>query len=351
MRQLLYCNLLFIKRSIKKISFIALLILLPILSFLLKHSIEDSDISIHVGIVVNDNSEMAKTIENNLLHNFKSVQFHKCNSVSDLKRKVANQTYECGYVFEQGFSDKIEKGNLNNIVELYKSPGTMINALSNEYVYSEIFSEYAYQELSNYLEKQKDFKYQESPDFHLKLRENYNNYLSSDDVFEFEFVDFDGNKLDNTNLLKSYLVLSVKGLVALFIMLAAFIGTLNLYHDHQTGIFNTFSKNIRPLAKMSEIFSVCLLTGISGLFSMLICNLTNHFVMEIIKILLYCMISSLYCFILYKIIPTPFVFCSTIPLFVIGSIIFCPIFIDMTEILPVAKYISWLFLPRYYFIL
>lgn len=351
MKQLILCNWLFMKRSLKKFSFLGLIFLLPLLSYLFKYTVDRSEISVNVGIVMNDDSKVAKQIEKNLKTKYKSIHFYTCNSIDELKKNVANQNYKCGYVFNRNFSDKLKNRDLNGIVDLYKSPGALIPALSNEYIFSEIFAEYAYQELHYFLVEQKDFKMLDTQEFRDNLRKNYSSYLDSDDVFAFKFIDYNGDYLKDTSLIKSYLLFSVNGLISLFIMITAFIGTLNLYHDSKTGIFIAFHGVYKPLAKMSEIFSISVITGLSGYISLFICGLVHNGVTEFFIILLYCFISSIYCFILYRIISKPFIFCAMIPLLVIGSILFCPIFIDTSEIIPAAKYISWLFLPHYYFLL
>lgn len=350
MNRIILCNRLFIKRGFKKISFVILLLMMPLLCLLLKTSIKESKITIRAGIYLEDKGSIPVKICDNLTQNYESVSFEKCDSLQELKDKVASGYYECGYVFAADFTDKISTNNLKKIVDLYKSPGTLTSAMMNEYVFSEIFVEYGFNKLIDFIGAQKIFEITDTKSLRENLRPKYDYYLNSNDTFSFEYINADNEKIDNSGLLSSYVLLSVRGVISLFIMFAAFIGTFNLYKDSKTGIFIVFKSLSKSFCKMSEIFSITFLSILSGLFTIYLCDLSEGFLKECIRLLLYAIICTIYCFILYKIISNMYLFAALIPVFTIGSVIFCPIFIDISELIPVAKYVAWIFLPKYYFL-
>jgi ABC-2 type transport system permease protein len=351
MKNLLLCNWLFIKRGFRKISFIFLLVLLPILCYILKSTVKNEGVSLKAGIYVETDSDIANQITHNLIYNYESVSFEYCNTLDELKNNVTTNVYECGYVIKSDFEEKLAKNDLDDIVDVYTSPSTFMAALTNEYVFSEIFKEYAINELAEFIANQDIFSITNILQLTDELRPIYNSYLESDKTFTFEYINADNEVIDNTNLSSSYVLLSLRGVIALIIMFAAFIGTFNLYKDSKSGIFFAFKGPTRTLCKMSDIFSLTFISCMSGLLSIVICGLSDGILLDMLRLLLYAVICTIYCFVLYKIMPNTYTFAALVPVLVLGSIIFCPIFLDMSEIIPITKYVTWLFLPKYFFII
>lgn len=351
MKRLLICNCLFIKRCLKRLSFIILLLAIPVLCLLLKNFTDKGSSSITAGIYLEQESTLALQIAENLVNNYESVHFEICPDKETLKKRVINGTYECGYVFSKDFDKKLLNKTTKKIVEVYISPDTLTAALTNEYVFSELFTEYAFSELVDFIKNENIFKNKDMSELSRTLRPIYDGYLYGDDTFSFEYIKPNDGSQDGTELFTSYLMLSVKGVIALLIMFAAFIGTLNLYKDKKIGIFYAFKGISRTFAEMAEIFSVTVLASASGFIAIHACGLSDGFMTEILRLILYTLICTMYCYVLYKLTPNQYIFTSLIPIFVLGSIIFCPIFIDISELLPFVKYISWLFLPKYYYLL
>lgn len=350
MKKLLLCNLLFIKRCLRKLSFIILLLAIPILCLMLRNSSKDKSASITAGLYLEQESPLALQISDNLINKYKSVKFERCPNKETLIKRVTNGTYETGYVFSLDFDEKLINKKTKNIVKVYVSPNTLTAALTNEYVFSELFTEYAFFELVDYIKTDKVFKDKDLSNLSSTLRPIYDNYINGDETFSFKYISPEDGDIDDGSLFHSYLMLSVKGIIALFIMFAAFIGTLNLYKDNKAGIFYAFKGAYKTLAKMSEIFSVSVLASVFGFITIYICSLSDGVFLEIFRLLLYALLCTVYCYVLCKLIPNQYIFTAFIPILVLGSIIFCPIFIDVSEILPFVKYISWLFPPKYYFI-
>ncbi len=351
MRQLLLCHFLFLKRSLKKKTFFILLISIPILCHLLNLSLKgDSPTSLRVGLYLEDNSGSAKEIANQLVSNYDSVDFEICDDLTTLKRNVVSHTYECGYVFQKDFNRKLEQADCKHMITIYASPSTIASGITSEYLFSEVFEKYAYNKMLNYLEHD-GIASPESQNYSIdSIEKEYRSFLTSDETFSFRYVNPSKGEIDTSVLRASFTLSSVRGLVALLIMFASFIGVLNLYKDDQNKIFYSFTGLYKPLAKMSEIFTITLLASASGLIAIYVCGLNERLITEILRLLIYSIICSIYFYLLYMVIPNRYVFATIIPLLIIGSIIFCPIFFDFSTVLPFIRYVSYFFVPKYYFL-
>lgn len=344
------CIRLFIKRLLKKGSFILILCLLPTLSLGLKYLLNDTKISIRIGLYNEDNGSSASYIIDRLTMNAEGISFIEFSSKDEMLDSIRTRSYECGFVFPENFSDLLSDGQTNTLANLYVSPGTAAASIAAEYVFSEIFALYAFEELIDFIDTRTYFSFSsgEIAAFSIRLQPVYHEYLHGDDTFSFEYVTSNNSIKDTSVILPAYILGSATGIAALFILFGAFAGTIHLYRDSRKAIFYAFPSKTRRLCKLADIFSGAVLTAFSGLFTIIICNGFNAIPMAVLRLFLYTIICTLYCYLLYHLLPTVRIFSSIIPILIIGSIIFCPIFIDFSVILPAVKYLKWLFPPTYF---
>ena len=299
MRQLLICNYLFLKRNIRKLSLILLLALIPILCFTLNKAIKkDTSSSITAGIYAYDNTSYAKTIIDNMTSNYRSVRFERCKSVSEIKEKVISGEYECGYVLKKDFNEKLVNAQSRTMVTVYKSPSTIASAITSEYLFSEIFRIYAYNKMLNYINKNEFTCFSATGYKEKKLQKKYNYYMDSDETFSFEYVNPAKGEVDSDIIITSFTLNSVRGIIALLVMLASFIGVMNLYKDNDHKIFFAFKGIKRPVAMILEILNITILAGISGVASIYLCEIDEGLINEITRMLIYALLSSLYFYII-----------------------------------------------------
>ena len=147
---------------------------------------------------------------------------------------------------------------------------------------------------------------------------------------------------------KDEILLVIPALVSILIMIGGFIGLLNLCKDSANNLFVRLPYKKRLLYKISDIFSACILTGLSGFASLIICDFSNNYLLDLFKIILYCLLCSIFYYMLFILVSNQQILCGFMPIFIIGSIIFSPIIIDFSKFVPFIKYISWLFLPTYF---
>lgn len=346
------CIRLFLKRLLNRFSFVLILCLLPILTLGLKYMLNTSDISVRVGLFSEDNGHYAAQIIDKLTTNNEGIVFVEFKSTKEMFNSISTRSYECGYIFPKDFSKNLSDANFEKIIDLYISPGTAIKAISNEYVYSEFFSIHAFYDLIDYIDSRDYFSFSNDKlvDLDSKLKPIYNDYLNGKDTFSFEYITPASATKSTSISLPSYILSSATGIAALFIMLGAFAGTINLYKDSKNGVFNAFPSKTRILYKTADIFSGTILTTISSLLTILISNNFLGFTATILPLILYSIICTIYCYLLYILLPSLRLFLAIIPILIMGSIIFCPLIIDFSVILPIAKTLKWIFPPAYFFI-
>lgn len=341
------------KRLLNKVSFILILCILPFLALGLKSLLNDTNISIRIGLYNEDSGESASLVIERLNANIKGISFTEFSSKDDMLQSIRSKRYDCGFIFPENFSDNVTARKTKNLINLYISPGTTMGSIASEYVFAEVYTLYAFEELVHFIDSRNYFSFDsdELSAINAKLSPIYQKYLYGDETFSFEYIT-QNNSIDGiSDMLPEYILGSTTGIAALFIMLGAFSGTVYLYKDTRKGIFYAFPAKLRTLCKLADIFSGAALTAVSALLTIIVCNELNQLPITLCRLFLYVIICTLYCYLLYRLLPSIRIFSAVMPILIIGSIIFCSIFVDFSVVLPVVKYLKWLFPPTYFFIL
>jgi len=91
-----------------------------------------------------------------------------------------------------------------------------------------------------------------------------------------------------------------------------------------------------------------LLFAISSLLTIYLANVQVSLWVELKSMILYILLIIVFCSLLSYIIRKSSLMISLIPIFIIGSLVLCPVFINIATFLPVANILNKLFLPYYY---
>ena len=174
------------------------------------------------------------------------------------------------------------------------------------------------------------------------LKEEYDSFMISDRVFNFNYSTINGTYIASGNLnVISYITTPIRGLVALFIFLGALTGGFTYLKDKKNGL--------KTSIQIYDIIIPVIFTSISGIVSLYIVEINKSLLIETLSVLLYDALIILFVLALLKLVKNSTIFCSTIPIFSIGSLVCCPIFINLATFFPIIKVIQLLFMPTYYY--
>ncbi len=315
--------------------------------------LSNTNIPLRVGLYNEDSGTSASNIIKHLTANIKGVSFIEFSSEDEMLQSIRIRKYDCGFVFPKDFSSNVAERKTKKLIHLYVSPGTTMSSIASEYVFAEVYTQYAFEELMHFIDSRKYFSFDsgELSALRTELSPIYQDYLYGDETFSFEYITPSSTIEDVSAMLPEYILGSTTGIAALFIMLGAFAGTIHLYKDTQKGIFYAFPANARTICKMADIFSGAALTAISALFTIIICNELDALPITLFRLFLYVIVCTVYCYLLYRLLPSLRIFSAIMPILIMGSIVFCSVFVDFSVVLSAVKYLKWLFPPTYFFIL
>lgn len=140
----------------------------------------------------------------------------------------------------------------------------------------------------------------------------------------------------------------VRGMVAVYVFVTGLYGAVVLCGDEERGLFLPLSYGYRTPCRLASMAAPVAMAAVSGLLALWASRSLVGPVKEIVAMAVYCMAVTAVSWLLKVICRRPQVLCCIIPFFVIGSLLFCPVFIDAGRYLDVLDQVGKIFPPWYY---
>lgn len=348
MKKVMLWFLLLSKRLWKHPSFLCMLLTMPLIVCSLRFLSSSNSSSLQVAIYNEDRENFSAQIVKNLLERQSSIHFYEVTNREELYHDVKNQRVECAYIFPKDFTRRLENENTDGLLSLITSPGTLSDKLINEVVYSEIYRSYAPKLLLSYCLSTDVFAVWDKQKLQSLIEELYERFLSNGSTFSFQYSDSrfgeTSAKAENYN----YLVTPVRGIIALFILMAGMAGTLLWYQDSQNGLFLSSPYRMQSFLNIIEITTAVLPAAIIGLICLKMAGIFLGVLPEFSYMFLYMLFIIGFCNLLRLLLKKASYFCSAIPILALGTIIICPVFVDFSMFLPFFRHLRKLFAVNYY---
>lgn len=228
-------------------------------------------------------------------------------------------------------------------IELITSPSSITEGIVSEVVFSHLLEAYGPNIVKDDVLSKDFFKGVKEEEIS-KLISKFNEYKNTKSTYKFQYELLDGKLLQNV---KTELF-PLKGIIAIFIMLTAWISTLLWYKDKVNQIYIAFSPNKRSIAGLiSVLVPVLLVVIVSSTILTLKYGLLNG-AYELINLLFYAFSISLLIYGLKIFFKNPIAYATLIPVSLLGSLIASPIILDMKSLIPYFNILEKFFLPSYY---
>jgi len=381
MKKIITCFSLYTKRQLKHISFLILLVSLPLLVSVLSTLQRVENTSISIALYVTHTNPVAvatgitplpevSDLTDDLLKNSHKIgdtvlHFYLCNALEDLELDVQTGRAECGYIIPDSIYHSLSMNKKNHLIQVITSPSTTLSMVTNEMVYASLFRPYALYTLQDYLLQESPFSTgalqasvtSDKARFLTRISDLYNSYLSDGSTFSFSY-DALNSSTDKIHTEKDMSITTsnaiflapIRGLIALFIMVAGFCGGYFYYNDKENHVYDNRTPGAILRLQALSIFIPTFLISIMGIFCLQFSHMRTSIGSELLRFLGYDALVVLILWLLLQFLHNKLLFVSCIPVFVLGSCVFTPIFIDITTYLPMLKPLQYLFLPYYFLI-
>lgn len=340
------------KRHLKNIILVLFLIGLPISAFVISRIPAMSESKIpRIGIVLLDNDTIAKSTADLLIDSSSSLEFYLCDSTDILYASIEDGTTDCGYIFSKNLTEQLDSKSYEGCITLFKTSSDFISSLSNEVVFASLFRVYSKRLATNYIRGSSLFSSVQTDAIRM-TEEKYEYYLHGAATFHIDFEtlsnDGDSSALEEIEIETS--VFPIRGILAILIFVAGLFGCVQWLKDCETGVFAPMSYSFHTVSRILYTLIPTFLFAISSLLTIYLAGVQVSFFMELKSMFLYILLITVFGWILTYLIKNSILLVSLMPVFIIGSLVLCPIFINMETIFPMAKILNKLFLPYYYLI-
>lgn len=343
----------FAKRQLKRISTIVILASMLLLTILLSLMSKSMTASVDVGFYIPDSTgnTVMTGIENGLTGHDGILNFIAYSSEASLREDVMSGSVQAGYVFDESFSEHVIANNVKNMVELITPPENTISILSNLVVLATVMEHGACEMLVEDVLEQEFFSGVPEEDLDV-LREEYRTYATDGSTFAFDYdTMYDDYKGSSKAVdIAPYLVTPVKGIIAIFIFISALTGGVGWFNDSDSSIYANIPLRKRPLLRLMTIAIPAFFACLMGYIGILTVGIGTDLLYEAFAIFVYGLLCVIFSYVL-SYITKKNVYCSLIPVFILGSVVCCPIFFNLGNLIPTLKVLQNIFLPTYYFML
>lgn len=269
-------------------------------------------------------------------------KFRGFEDVSEMVREVENGTLECGYELSGDFYEELLNGKAKRQVTLYYSPASSAHKISFEIVFVNLFEMLSEDILRNYL-KENGLGSGTGEDVDRLLALN-KQYALDGGTFHFVYEttrEKDGKAPENLN--------SFRGCMAVMMFLMCLLGLGNALEQER--IWKALPGRLGRQVKSGYVHVAVLGSILTGGLCVLLQGMPGHrvsFGKEIAALLVYAVVLETYVRVLSLFIRKSREVYGLLPVLVLGSCLFSPVFIRMENYLPAVSWVAKIFPTTYY---
>lgn len=289
-----------------------------------------------IGVLISDGygQELLERLQGNADDVFKFCVYQNEEA---LLRDVKNGTLECGYELPEGFFEEIAHGKMRNQITLYYTTASGAHKLSYEVVFSHLFAMLSEEVLKEFADREglEEDAFEEL----LQLKELYE---GNDTTFSFVFEQV-GEGTEQENQTQG----AMRGIVGLLVFFLALLGLANCYEIRErTGGFPR--KEAKRIERAGRHIAVVGSVAAGGFF-LFLAGIVGEPVKELWALVVYAITLEIFLWILRWLLPVKEAIYGAIPVLLLGSILFCPVFFHAEAFFPIVGYLGRIF-PLYWYL-
>lgn len=367
-----------LKRQAGRLHAVLLLLLLPACLWGFREAGREGEEKISIALYAGE-SEWNRQAAEKLLADGGSFSFYLSGSEEALREDVAARRAECGYIFPENLRERLESGDYKRSIVLVTAPSTVADKLSSEVVFSGLFSVWGRELLKSFSASWEPLRGAASgragagkgeenarkamgmegtqsrgaldstkgAEIWEELEPLYDKYLENGSTFAFRYETSGGGTFGGPSVKTS---LPARGIVSVFVFVMALTAGVTACEDERRGLFSLLSGARREAAVAACLAAPVLLSCASGFLGLLAAGEIGRagWGREAALLLAYGAACTLFSWALCRLLRNSLLMACLIPFFIIGSLILCPVFVDLSSFIPAAGTAGRLFLPYYY---
>lgn len=338
---------LFIKRLIKNPAFICILIMMPLLVTMFNRVNSKEERSILVGVYY-EKDELSKIVCENLKDKEGYIKFLIYNNKDEMTNEVQAKKLECAYIFPSDFKDRLDNYKIKKVITCIETPSTIISSLSDEVVFSEIIREYG-KNIAVDFAKEKNIVVDNGGNNIKNISKNYERFNTPESTFSIDYKYINTDKIDSAKTSDKTTTYVIHGIVSVLILISSLLGAVKWFGDEIRGLYSSFNSTEKIIIGFISILAPTMLMALSGIITIYLSNAYNYISREIISMILYVLLAVGFSYLIKLLVRSGTDICAMLPVITIGTLIFCPVFIDASIFIPFVSWVNKL-LPAFYYL-
>ena len=328
------------KRLSRRVSFWLILAAVPLLVLALGLLAQQESGVATVAIYVEDETDPASAAVLERLHAQKGVlRYLFTDSEREAASLVKTSRADIAWILSSDLTQRLDDraaGQSKPVVRVYVREGdSILQMLAREKLFAALYPELTYDIYTHYVNEE----LKPSPALtDAELDEYFHKIQRGDELIQMSFLD--GSTKDDT----SYLVMPVRGLMALLVMMAALASALYYLHDSDAGSFVWVSRRRRRLLPYAYHLIPVLDTAAVVFVTLFIARLNVAWYREIASIALYMLACVTFAELLRQVLKSTSQLGVAIPILMLAMLALSPIFFDLSQ----YRVLQLLFPPYYY---
>lgn len=330
------------KRLYKKLTFLAILLLIPALVLGYGAAAKGDSGMITVVLAQQEEDPIAEEIIRSLEGSTQLIRYEICDDAKIAEDMVRGGKADMAWIFHGDLDAKLDK-----FVEQPKAKNAIVTVLLRE---DDVSLRLAREKLSGALYRvlsqrvYLSYIRENVPEFDdlsdEVLMEYHAGQKMSDTLFDFGDPDAGMERVQSVH----YLTAPVRGLLAVVIALCGMATALYYMQDTRRGTFAWVSTRRRPGVELGcQLVSLANVTAVVML-ALVLTGQTGSFLAELATALLYCLCCAAFSMVLRRLCGSVRLLAMLLPLLVVVMLVVCPVFFDLGDL----RSLQYLLPPTYF---
>lgn len=319
-----------IKRLLKRISFIVLLLLIPVLILAMRFVSADGSGVLRIVLCCEDkDDEYAAEIADKLTDSSGIILYSTADSPEAAEKAVAQHQADAAWILhadlEQAVSDyNAGKGPMVTVIEREDNPPLR---LSRTLLYGKLFPQLSYDMYERFVVKTLGLNIS-----HKRLQKIYNNNKEHKGIVEIKPF-YGGYAEENENL--NYLNSPLRGLLSLVVMLCGLAAAMYYLDDKKEQRYSS----LQPAKHIFPALALCLaavtIAGLVMLAAIFISGTGMAVWTELLSMLLFIPCAAGFALFMCTLFRSPGGLGAALPFFIIFMLVLCPVFLELPVLEPI----------------
>ncbi len=331
------------KRLYRKGTFLALLVLIPVVVFgygAIEH--EDSGV-LTIVLAQEGEDPLAQKVMEDLCQSSELLNMRICESPREAEEQVRLGKADSAWIFPDDLADSIKtfaasSTERNAFIQVLEREENVMLKLAREKLSGTLYQLCARQVYLDYIR-------QNIPQMAQASNEELLDYYEQTDIAKelFAFDQTDSAAAENTQQVH-YLLAPVRGLLAVVIVLCGLAAAMYYIQDTQRGTFAWVPLRKLPVTEFGcqvvAVANLCLV----ALISLAAAGMAGTAAKELLLLVMYTICTAVFCMMLRRLCGTIRALGALLPLLVVVMLLICPVFFDLGKL----RQLQYLFPPTYY---